>query len=448
MPMRLYAMPAGALIAALACSFPASAFDASRDPAFGQAGVQVIDQSQVMPRSDRVFVVGKRPGGGYVALSGRYTAVNDDFAFVARLAEDGALLGELQLPTPTVYVGAAAVDAQGRVVIASIAFLPANRVGVRVERRLDTGVLDASFGGGDGFTVLDEAGFDIRGNALAFDAQQRIAVGGSALAAGGVQGPDTRSFAALLDAAGTPVAAFGGNGIATFDIAPQLSESVSAVTLAPGGQVLLCGSILAGGSSTAAFVRLAPDGQGDAGFGNGGIATYDTDVPGENWGDNCRDLAFHPGNGRLHAAVERRLGGPIKGAVRALVLTEAGTFNGNVPDLLVSEGYPGRVRLAFDAERRVLLATTLKDVGGRVDPYVLRLLEFSLFPDGDFGTGGSESYPVFLPGAIRRDADQVASLLVDKGRVVVASTHGESGTDSLWAVQRLQGTALFASGFE
>ena len=71
----------------------------------------------------------------------------------------------------------------------------------------------------------------------------------------------------------------------------------------------------------------------------------------------------------------------------------SGSFDGNVPDVQVSEGdFPGAVKLAFDAEGRVLLAASLKDLGGNTDVYVIRLLELSLFPDGDFGTGGRPQY--------------------------------------------------------
>jgi hypothetical protein len=63
------------------------------------------------------------------------------------------------------------------------------------------------------------------------------------------------------------------------------------------------------------------------------------------------------------------------------------------------------VRLAFDAERRVLLATTLKDVGGHVDPYVLRhTLMNPYLVDHENGISYIDAYFAFLARHARQGA--------------------------------------------
>lgn len=417
--------------------------ESALDASFGTAGRRVYDLSPAGDRYDRLHALGSLPEGGYVAVASRRVDALDAYVFLVRLADDGAVVAEFDTGIADVYLDGATVDPQGRVVLARV-FFPAEGRGVQVERRWPGGPLDTAFGGGDGITVLQDANSNLYANAISLDAAGFVAIGGNFLPNGSAPGADYESFAAVLEPDGDPLAQFGGDGIARVDSVPLASESVRAVLRDAAGRVLLCGH----DSTDAIVTRLLADGMVDIGFGGGGSTLYDASSAMENWFDSCTAMATSPSSGLLHIAMEHRLGAPVSGEVRVLEISEYGQHAASVPAIMSGESYPGPVRLTFDAQGRALVAAVLRNAASETDLHVARLTP-ALGLDPSFAGAGFRVYPLLLPeSGARRDADLVAAPFIDRGMIVVGTTHGATGTDALWAIHRLQGPFVFADGFE
>lgn len=434
---------------ALLCALPFTAShsfasDAAVDSTFGTLGRAVYDLAAAGDNYDRLHSLGALPAGGYLALASRDVNALDQHVFVVQLTGAGTVVGAFDSGIPEIYLDASTITADGRALLARILFLPQDRRGVRVERRLVSGALDASFGGGDGVVDLVDASGSLQATAVSVDGTGRVAVGGYFLPNGSAPGPDYESFAAVLTAEGAPLVSFGGDGIARVDSVPLDAEAVRAVLRDGAGRVLLCGN----DNEDAIVTRLRADGEVDTGFGGGGSTLYDTTPAAENWFDSCTAMAISPTSGRLHIAMEHRLGGPLMGRVRVLEIGELGQHAASVPAILQSTSYPGQVQLVFDPAGRALVAATLRNASNETDLHVARLTP-ALAPDPTFAGTGSRAYPLLPPGgAARRDADSVAALFFDRGRIVLGASYGSSNTDALWAIHRLQGFLVFADGFE
>jgi uncharacterized delta-60 repeat protein len=144
------------------------------------------------------------------------------------------------------------------------------------------GVLDTTFGGGDGIVITDisGAGSDDRGAAVSVDTGT-----GNVVVAGQTGNNETADFALVrYTSAGALDPGFGGDGIVTTDFPTGVEDVASAVTTVAGGGVIAAGftdtnpdgDIDAYDFALAAYTSsgaLDPSFDGDAGNGNGLVAT-------------------------------------------------------------------------------------------------------------------------------------------------------------------------------
>jgi uncharacterized delta-60 repeat protein len=161
------------------------------------------------------------------------------------------------------------IDGSGRIiVVGTVGTSPNTDLGLA--RFLENGTLDTSFGG-TGFVSLSP-GMTDDAYAVALDAQGRIVVAGSTS-----DGTNYDMVVARYLATGLPDATFGGGdgfAIINFGAAPGDSETVSDVAIDASGNIYVAGS----SNCLLAVLRLLPDGIPDNAFDTDGKATVDSPV--------------------------------------------------------------------------------------------------------------------------------------------------------------------------
>jgi uncharacterized delta-60 repeat protein len=184
-------------------------------------------------------------------------------------------MGSGPFPNSNSSAVATVVDGSDRTVVAGSTY-NGNTGGMSdfaVARYTPTGVLDPSFGGGDGLVDVDIGDADFA-SAVALDASGRIVVAGST-------NPDISTpsqFAVLrLTSAGVVDTSFGGDGIVTTDVGPDGADTANGVAIDGNGRIVLAGTSQGAADVDFAVVRYTAAGLLDtAGFGGGdGIVTTD-----------------------------------------------------------------------------------------------------------------------------------------------------------------------------
>jgi len=168
------------------------------------------------------------------------------------------------------YGRAMAIDSQDRIVVAGDSADGAVDLDFAVVRYTSAGVLDASFGGGDGIVTTDIGGSDDYGRAMAIDSQDRIVVAGNAS-----NGSNEDFAVARYTSAGVLDASFGTNGIVTTDIKAD-TDHARAVAVDSQDRIVAAGDADYYGKNGDVFVviRYTSAGMLDTSFGGGdGIVT-------------------------------------------------------------------------------------------------------------------------------------------------------------------------------
>jgi uncharacterized delta-60 repeat protein len=237
---------------------------------------------------------------------------------------------------------AVAIDHAGRTIVAG--YTVDSHVDVVVARFRPDGTFDPSFNG-DGRLRMSLGA----SAALAFD----VAVAGDnglAIAGRWTGGGIEDSFVLRLGPGGEPVAAFGGDGLATVNFGKQ--ETANAVSFAPSGAAIDIGGYVSNGSTMrSALARLRPNGTLDPAFGGDGRQILDLSAGAE----QVNDLVVMPsgdivaagyaefgtvprfaifrvhGNGDVatgfgHAGVTRTDLGPGADIANAIAMTGTGGF--------------------------------------------------------------------------------------------------------------------------
>jgi uncharacterized delta-60 repeat protein len=158
------------------------------------------------------------------------------------------------------------VDSQGRIVVAAdFNPTPVGDTGdFAVVRYLASGVLDASFGGGDGIVNVDVTGTGVSDDpqGVALDAQGGVIVAGSSTSS-----PMSNTAVVRLTPAGVPDPAFGGgDGIFFQDFNPAGNDSLDDVAVDPQGRVVATGDLGNAGAANAFTLRLTNQGTLDTSF--------------------------------------------------------------------------------------------------------------------------------------------------------------------------------------
>lgn len=161
---------------------------------------------------------------------------------------------------------AAAIDGQGRIVIAGTA-VGANQSEVAVLRLLPDGSVDTSFGDGSASVVL-------LGSPQTNEHAAAVAIlpDGDILVAGDTTGGGGDFVVSRLREGGAIDATFGAGGYAIVSATDGIDEATDMEVL-PDGRVVVLGNTISGNQTLGiALVRLQPDGKLDPTFGEGGIA--------------------------------------------------------------------------------------------------------------------------------------------------------------------------------
>lgn len=281
--------------------------DGSLDTSFAGDGTQTTDFAASGSFSESANAVALAPGGKIVAAGAGGPNSEGDFA-LARYNADGSLDTSFSADgkeltdfggtasSPPESATDVAVQADGKVV--AVGPGPGGFVGdFGVARYNDDGSLDTGFSADGKQTVDFGGGFGEIAQALAFQPDGRILVGGSS---GQSAGSD---FAlARLTNGGDLDATFSGDGKAVTDFGSAF-DSVGDIVLQPDGRIIAVGDsgdaresrFFGGSSGDFALARYDADGSQDPTFGNTG--TVRTSFAGS---DDARAAAVQP-DGRIVA---------------------------------------------------------------------------------------------------------------------------------------------------
>jgi uncharacterized delta-60 repeat protein len=261
--------------------------DGSYDPAFGTAGISLIDCGSLSYQGgfDPEMII--RPDGKILVCASTQTATGGDDMMVCRLLPNGQLdntfgtggtvsidmVGSGNMPDG---IHAIAVDAAG-----NIYGCGSTRLGgtpftndLAIIKLTSAGVLDPSFSG-DGKLLLDLTGSWDFGFGIAVQNDNKIVVAGYA-------GLPANFFGIRLLPNGDYDPSYSGDGKVFVDIFGAADE-VFGMRMAPDEKVYIVGDGYDGstGEAQAAVVRLTTSGDPDPTFSSDGIATFDI-LPGQN----------------------------------------------------------------------------------------------------------------------------------------------------------------------
>ncbi|MCK6402817.1 MAG: putative Ig domain-containing protein, partial [Sphaerotilus natans subsp. sulfidivorans] len=242
--------------------------DGTLDTTFGSGGRVTVAAASFGGTTAQVWAMAVQADGAIV-LAGQTTVGGVQYALVQRYLADGsldirfsgdgtALWGDV---SQFCEASAVAIDAQGRIVLGGTV-----SGATAVARVTVDGMLDASFGGGNGYAWVDAGlGADLVG-ALAIQSDGRILLGGSA-------GNDHALVRWNDD--GTLDAGFGSGGIVRTDVAGGF-DMIRALVVQDDGRILAGGySTQAGGDIDFTLLRYLASGSVDTGFSSDGRVTTD-----------------------------------------------------------------------------------------------------------------------------------------------------------------------------
>jgi uncharacterized delta-60 repeat protein len=272
--------------------------DGAPDSSFGTDGQVITDFPSV---DEAASAVALQPDGKIVTAGIAFTSSGFGDFIVARYNPDGTL--DLSFGTggeATTNFGdhdgafAVALQPDGKVVAAGFSFgTPTLEEEFALARYSSDGALDPTFGTG-GEVTTDFNSFDDGASAVAVQPDGKIVAAG-----GSFPSPTTTDFAlARYEPNGALDLAFGTGGMVTTDFAGayDLAEDVA---LQPDGKIVAAGltGVLAGDEFDFALARYDSDGSLDAFFGTGGRVT--TDFAGGT--DEAGGVALQP-DGKIVAA--------------------------------------------------------------------------------------------------------------------------------------------------
>lgn len=245
----------------------------SLDTTFG--GGDGIARTAIGSNGDEAYAVAVQAGGKILLAGETDTGSSWDLALV-RYTTDGLLDtsfgGGDGIVTTAIGAGATggaiAVLKDGKILVAGQASITGIDGDFALLRFTSDGVLDTSFGGGDGIVTTDMATDNDLGRSIAVQGNGKILVAG--------QSDNTvdDDFALVrYTADGTVDTSFGGgDGIVTTNVAASTDYGYS-VALREDGNILVAGTSRSGLTYHFALLCYNPDGSLDAGFGGGdGIA--------------------------------------------------------------------------------------------------------------------------------------------------------------------------------
>jgi len=228
----------------------------------------VSTAARVLVRPDGRFVLAGVTGTGSgssagVALAGYTAAGALDPTFgaagIATVSYDGLD-----------YVGGAALQADGKIIVVGRAAVN----GFLVGRFTPSGAIDASFAAGDSWLTTSFGPDFTEATDVAVQPDGKIVVVGYTALDAGFNDVDWAVARYLPD--GTLDATFSGDGMTTvsFGTLPDLAYGVA---IQPDGRIVVAGSALTGGGTTAPFAvaRLLDDGTLDGAFDGDGMAVLD-----------------------------------------------------------------------------------------------------------------------------------------------------------------------------
>lgn len=239
--LRVAIVPMIVAIIAVAISFPAHASTGQGEliPSFGTGGVASYpnnnDSVSLVRQTDGKFVEGGLGGGSILGLT-RFTADGHyDTAYGI-----GGLTGLIISGYDAAQFGGIAIQPDNKVLIyGGIRDVnPGNQMDLVVARYTTTGVLDTSFGSGQGYVILGNvADYDFAGGIT-------LTPAGVIVLTGSVQSPllDNRSFVRELTRSGVVVTSFGTGGSSVFDLVPSYNDMISSVLVQPNGAIVMVGN--------------------------------------------------------------------------------------------------------------------------------------------------------------------------------------------------------------
>jgi len=228
---------------------------------------------------------------GAIVLAGSAETMTGSVVAVARLLGDGSrdanfnatgkvTFGFALAGSEADHANAAAVDGQGRIVVAATATtneqMETNEFAVA--RLLANGTLDTDFAGVGYVAIPFDPGTgisDARALGLALLGNGEIAISGYSNSSPWAT-PNMDMAAARLRSDGSLDATFGNGGTLTipFDIEQNGMDAAVDVLEQSDGRLLLVGTALGGGQQYGVAARLLGDGTFDSSFGTAGKATY------------------------------------------------------------------------------------------------------------------------------------------------------------------------------
>ena len=353
--------------------------DGVLDTSFGTGGIVTT----VFGNDAEVKALVVDSQGRIVVAGGASNGSTNDHA-VARYTSAGVLDtsfggGDGKLTTNIDCSGAAsddkahavAVDSQGRIVVAGDCNENAvtGHDQVMVMRYTSAGVLDTSFGGGDGSVLsdVDGSGPD-EVNGMVVDSQDRIVVAGESY-----NGSNEDFMVLRYTSAGVLDTSFGGgDGIVTTDIGSG-NDLGNAVVIDSQGRIVVAGESSNGGSDDFAVVRYTSAGVLDTSFGGGdGIVT--TAILG---GDVKANAVAIDSQGRIVAAGQSGDPGSAFSVVRytsaGVVDTSFGGGDGSVTTSVSLDDEANGV--AIDSQDRIVVVGETDPQGNEDDDFgVVRYL--------------------------------------------------------------------------
>ncbi len=354
----------------------------------------------------------------------------------------GVTFGDFAFVSNTLHF---ARDSAGRYLVVGSAVVGTDRK-VFVGRFTSAGALDATFGGGTGFTTFDWApatagssvAFDA-GNAIAVDASNRPIVAGRVDGNGPVFNPSDANFAfARLTTAGVLDATFGTGGI-TIVSSPGTTtdDTLRDMKLDPSGRIVAVGDADPNltNARDAMIVRLTSAGVPDATFDGDGVLLLDLTQTGasDTSGDDvAQELAF-----TSDSPAKIVIAGFAPQTLAIARLTDGGALD-------LSFGGDGIVNYDFEAGSQNVLEHLFVQPDGKLlvtgwIPFDFSVMRLDTSGNLDPTWAGDGRQTVNI---LNLDRAYAAALMAD-GRVVLA---GGTGNDTDMALARFLGDSSTVTG--
>jgi uncharacterized delta-60 repeat protein len=321
-------------------------------------------------------------------------------------------------------------------------------------RLTSAGVLDTTFGGGDGIVTTDISGSESQdaATALSVDGSGRIVVAGTS-----DQGGSNQDFAvARYTSAGILDTTFGGgDGIVTTDIAGGEDSALAVIQLPSGNIVVAGGADISGtGAETDDFALVSytsagvldPAFDGDVGNGNGKVTTdFGSD-------DDAAAAALVTAGPKILVAGRTDPTGADAGDFALARYNTDGTldsgFDADGKQTISFSSTAGNGdsanALTTDATGRILVAGFAGPGNG--DFAVARLDGATGAPDGTFDTDGKQTISTPASGATLNSQDICNAVTVQAdGKILLGGT--ELSSIGRFMVVRLSDTGVLEPGF-